>query len=103
MIAFWRTCRGQFAKSEETTMRVLRELRALSLLLLVPGFVPAGDEPLSRVELGKIGKAATALVEVQARRSYGSAFCVHSSGVFLTNAHVVQGGEVTLILDPGLT
>ena len=39
----------------------------------------AADEPLSRVQVARIGKAATALVEVKAARGqgYGSAFCVH--------------------------
>jgi hypothetical protein len=66
------------------------------------------------VGVGKIGKSATALVEVKARGGYGSAFCIHPSGLFLTNAHVVQPFgtypprvrvppvEITLVLDPGL-
>jgi S1-C subfamily serine protease len=37
----------------------------------------------------------------QGAQGYGSAFCIHSSGWFLTNAHVAQG-EITLILDPSL-
>lgn len=79
-----------------------RGLCAGFVLLLALARSPAADEPLSRVEIGKIGKAATALVEVKARRSYGSAFCIHPAGLFLTNEHVVQGGEVTLVLNPGL-
>jgi S1-C subfamily serine protease len=74
----------------------------LVLLLGAFGSGRAAEGPPSRVEVGKLGKAATALVEVKARRSYGSAFCVHPSGLFLTNEHVIQGGEVTLVLNPGL-
>jgi S1-C subfamily serine protease len=53
------------------------------------------------VEIARIGKAATALVEVKARHGFGSAFCIHSSGLFLTNSHVAKG-DVTLILNPSL-
>ena len=59
------------------------------------------DDGLTRVEISKLGKAATVLVEVKDRRAYGSAFCIHSSGLFLTNEHVAQG-TVTVILNPGL-
>jgi hypothetical protein len=64
---------------------------------------PAADEPLSRVQVARIGKAATALVEVKAARGqgYASAFCIHPDGWFLTNAHVAQG-ELTLVLDSSL-
>lgn len=67
--------------------------------------LPAPSKPLSGVEIGRLGKAATALVEVRATRSTGSAFCVHPSGLFVTNEHVVRqptaGGLVSLILNPG--
>ena len=61
------------------------------------------DEPLTRVQIGRIGKAATALVEVKAAhgQGYGSAFCIHPSGWFLTNAHVAEG-QITLVLNPSL-
>jgi hypothetical protein len=50
-------------------------------------------------------KRATALVDI-GRRGSGTAFCVHSSGLFVTNAHVAEqstlpGGTMTLILSPG--
>jgi hypothetical protein len=63
----------------------------------------ATDEPLTRVQIARIGKAATALVEVKAARGQGaaSAFCIHRDGWFLTNAHVAQG-ELTLVLNPSL-
>jgi choice-of-anchor C domain-containing protein len=60
----------------------------------------AADEPLSRVAVAKIGKAATALVEIKAKNGYASAFCVHHSGLFVTNAHVAEK-DVFLVLDPG--
>jgi hypothetical protein len=92
----------------------------LIVLLLMLGTCPAADEPSWRAEVGKAGKAATALVEVKARGGYGSAFCIHPSGLFLTNAHVVQPdnalpnrfppnangrgnpAEITLVVNPGL-
>jgi len=65
------------------------------VLLVLLTSCPAADEALSRVEIGKRSKAATALVEVKTSRSYsyGSAFCVHPSGLFLTN--LAQGGFLT--------
>jgi WD40 repeat protein len=70
------------------------------------GKAPAADDGLSRVEIAKRGKPATALVEVQVPGGfgYGSAFCIHPSGLFLTNFHVVEGalGDVTLVLNSGL-
>src|SRR5262249_24578610 len=52
----------------------------------------------------KRGKAATAFAEVPGRGT-GTAFCVHPSGLFVSNEHVVRGSEtaeVTLVLDPSL-
>jgi hypothetical protein len=83
--------------------------------------VPAADEGLSSSQLRKFGLDATVLVETKrgnnigpfAQRGGGSAFCIHPSGLFLTNEHVVhpssnmpfeQRGvlkEVTLIVNPG--
>jgi S1-C subfamily serine protease len=88
----------------------------LSLLSTAGSFA---DEQLARTQLAKLGKAATALVEVRIgpapglRQGYGSAFCIHQSGLFVTNEHVVNPsgpgigpqpgarGEVTLVLNPG--
>jgi S1-C subfamily serine protease len=81
--------------------------------------VRAAEGQLARTQLAKLGKVATALVEVKAgptqglRQGYGSAFCIHRSGLFVTNEHVVYPpgpvlghqpgarGEVTLVLNPG--
>ncbi len=59
-------------------------------------------EKLASAEIAKQGKSATAYVEVNNRGS-GTAFCIHPSGLFVTNEHVVRlaGKEdVTLVLDP---
>jgi S1-C subfamily serine protease len=62
----------------------------------------AADKP-TRVEIGKKAKAATAYVEHA--HGTGTAFCVHPSGLFVTNEHVVRtadNGSVTLVLNPSL-
>jgi hypothetical protein len=60
----------------------------------------AADEGSSPRQFAQAAKRATALVELKGRGGSGSAFCIHPSGVFVTNVHVVQG-EVSLVLDPG--
>src|SRR5437899_1598946 len=84
-------------------------LRGVPVVLwatLLLGPARAADEGLSKAELAKLGKSATALVENKSRKAQGSAFCIHASGLFLTNQHVVAAGgtnEVfSIILDPGL-
>jgi hypothetical protein len=48
------------------------------------------------------GKKATALVVLDKESGFGSAFCIDSSGIFVTNSHVVErGGDLTLVLYPG--
>src|SRR5262245_46908051 len=81
-------------------VRSMRPLCAVAVLLAAWRSCPAADEPLSRVEIGKIGKAGTALVEVK-NRGFGSAFCVPSGGLFVTNEHVVRGGDVNVVVNPG--
>jgi hypothetical protein len=71
-------------------MAAVRRACALVALLVLLGHGRAADAPSWRKEVGQLGKAATALVEVKPRSGYGSAFCVHPDGLFLTNAHVVQ-------------
>lgn len=63
----------------------------------------AADKP-TLVEIAKRGKAATAYLEIPQHGS-ASAFCVHPSGLFITNEHAVRGvekAEITLVLDPSL-
>ena len=58
-------------------------------------------------EIIERGKKATALVELSNASGWtGTAFCVDKSGLFLTNAHVVQkatkeAGTISLVLDVG--
>jgi S1-C subfamily serine protease len=86
----------------------IRRLWTLGFLLSALGGCRGADKPLSRAELNKVGKAATAFVEFNLRGmrsgyAYGSAFCIHRSGWFVTNEHVVRGeGNVVLVLDSGL-
>src|SRR5438128_648068 len=78
-----------------------RRILATLLALAVACPTLVADEPLKRTDIVKLAKPATALVEV--KPGYGSAFCVHSSGLFVTNEHVVRsGGAISVILDPGL-
>jgi DNA-binding beta-propeller fold protein YncE len=78
-------------------------LRTLAIVVTAVTHCCAADEPLTRVQIARIGKASTALVEVQAARGQGhaSAFCIHPDGWFVTNAHVAQG-ELTLVLNTSL-
>lgn len=65
----------------------------------------AGPVAAAQPESARIverGKAATAIVVVNDGERFGSAFCVHSSGIFITNRHVVAGARVLkLVLNPG--
>ena len=51
------------------------------------------------------GKKATALVEIEGGKGYGTAFCIDTAGFFVTNAHIVSdlgsGKRLTVVLDPG--
>jgi len=73
---------------------------SVAVVLTALGNSAVAEESLSPVEIAKIGKAGTALVEIKDRRAYGSAFCIHPSGLFITNNHVAQG-DLTIILKPG--
>ena len=82
---------------------VIPRLCSLVLVMTAVTRCQAADEPLTRVQIVKAGKAATALVEVKGQQGegYGSAFCVQPDGWFVTNAHVAVGG-LTLVLNPNL-
>lgn len=88
------------------------------LFLLGVSATRAEEQQRTRTELAKVGKAATALLEVGARghgfgHGYGSAFCIHRSGLFVTNEHVIHPrdqfglnqqsaeGQITLVANPG--
>ncbi len=82
---------------------ISRVAATLALLLLGTTALLAADKP-TKVEIGKKGKAATAFVDVPGRGS-GTAFCVHPSGLFVTNEHVIRGAEkaeIVLVLNPSL-
>lgn len=59
-----------------------------------------GGEALPRAEIVKRGKAATALLEINPSK-YGSAICIHPSGLFLTQDKLAIG-DVKLVMDAGL-
>ena len=85
-------------------MIVVQRFAACTALgLFAAGVRPRrGREPLTRQELGRLGKAATALIENPVRGGFGSAFCIHSSGLFITNEHVVRGGgAITVVVRSG--
>jgi Trypsin-like peptidase domain len=77
-----------------------------SLVFLMMGVAAARANGPTRTEIAKMGKTATALVESKfgiSRKAQGSAFCIHPSGFFITNEHVVrQEGSVSVVLNPGL-
>src|SRR5437762_1035944 len=77
-------------------------LAALAALMLTG---PARADKPTKAEIGQWGKAATAFVDVSGRGTW-SAFCVHPSGLFVTNEHVVRGkekGDIKDVIDAGLT
>jgi hypothetical protein len=80
-----------------------------------PTAAHADEKQPERTQLAKLGKAATAVVEVDEGNGhgYGYAFCIHESGLFVTNEHVVHppgrlpgrpataNGKITLVVSPG--
>jgi S1-C subfamily serine protease len=79
---------------------------ALSIVIVVMG--PAACEAQHSPEVIERGKRATAFVEIVTSegRSSGSGFCIDRSGLFITNAHVVDRatdgrGQVWLVVDIG--
>jgi S1-C subfamily serine protease len=73
---------------------------ALLILLVLPSLLWANAEHIVN------GKRATVLIDLD-REGTATAFCVSSSGVFVTNAHVVKNiknrgtGVINLIVEPG--
>jgi S1-C subfamily serine protease len=91
------------------TQRAIRWLGAFSASAVFAaclGLLSArSDEPpdLPRGEIAKRGREATAFLEVGPGRS-ATAFCVHPSGLFVTNDHVVQnqsGGGIKIVVNSG--
>src|SRR3954469_10866796 len=79
-------------------------LSAVLVALLAVSTPHAAEGDLPRQEIAKLAKPATVLVETGA--AFGSGFCIHPSGLFMTNDHVIgdvpDGGTVTLVLDAGM-
>ncbi len=75
------------------------------LALAVIGLLPAGLFAFDDAAIIHNGKRSTALILNEALQGSGSAFCIHPSGVFVTNAHVLRGipanGTVKLFLNCG--
>lgn len=73
--------------------------------LAVIGLLPAGLFAFDDAAIIQNGKRATALVLNETLQGSGSAFCIHPSGVFVTNAHVIRGipanGTVKIFLNCG--
>jgi hypothetical protein len=65
----------------------------------------ADAEPLSRVEISKRGKAATAYLRATPYSAIGAACCIHPSGIFLTSHSALPSDQgprpFTLVLNPG--
>jgi S1-C subfamily serine protease len=79
----------------------MKFLQTFCVLLMLVGSARAEDT----AQVLKQSKAATALVVLPEERGSGSGFCIDSSGLFITNAHVVKSlaatESVTLVLSPG--
>src|SRR5690349_1581278 len=75
------------------------------ILLLVLLALALPCRPQSRAELVRLGKTATAYVELGGGQASGSAFCVGAPGLFVTNAHVVNAigvnAAVSLVVRAG--
>src|SRR4051794_38154049 len=84
-------------------------IRRLFLIFILPTLIVRSRTAVAAQppEIIVNGKLATAFVRVPFRGgvSFGSAFCIHSLGFFVTNAHVVEhatlGTDVKLVLESG--
>ena len=87
--------------------RLATKRSAAFFAVLAAGLLPialGANEPpdLSRAEIAKRGREATAFLEVGPGRS-ATAFCVHPSGLFVTNFHVVQdqSAAIKIVVNSG--
>src|SRR5258708_6364577 len=80
---------------------------AISIVFMMGGMMhAAGDaQAVPDSAIAVRGKAATALIEVTGEGSFGSGFCIDSSGTLITNCHVVGRARdsVKVIFAPGET
>jgi Trypsin-like peptidase domain len=87
----------------EIAMTTTHRLVFTIFLASVPlASVRAADNP-TREEIAKRAKAATVLVDVKPY-GFGTGFCVHPSGLFVTNEHVALANaqSIHLVLNSGL-
>ncbi len=80
-------------------------LAALAVALVLGWHALSSGQPPTRDAVLQLGRAATALLEVEPGPARAAAFCVHPSGLFVTTERLArQAGEgkgASLILDPG--
>ncbi len=83
-------------------MRVQSRLAVVAMILCLASRSDAQDA--AKIDIVERGVKATVFVEVatQAGGASGSGFCIDKSGLFITNAHVVENAtSVKLIIDIG--
>jgi hypothetical protein len=75
---------------------------AILLVTFALHAIPAAvAEELSKAQMAKLGKAATAFVK--STKGQGSGFCINATGLLITNEHVVRDDkEVTVVFNPAL-
>ncbi|MCW3100679.1 MAG: putative lipoprotein [Chthonomonadaceae bacterium] len=94
---------GSMQGGDGMMVRAGRQL-FLGMILALLATCCRADIPLEQIQHAKL---ATALVDVEEVDGIaeGSAFCIDASGLFVTNAHVVEGlksgGKLTLVLYSG--
>lgn len=81
-------------------IRPFRLLLALLTLVMLSSLSFA-QKSLSETQLSQTGQAATVVVEAKVRRNVGSAFCIHSSGLFLSTENFADPAGMKLVLNPG--
>lgn len=85
----------------------MSSITRLSLAVLVIFFLggsAAWSDTPDKIEIGRQAKSATVYIEIAGRRS-GTGFCIHPSGLLVTNDHVIRGArdtEITVVFDPAL-
>jgi hypothetical protein len=91
---------GRLNRRTSNRLAAFTALLAVWVAPVAVGADKDADLPVS--EIARIGREATAFVEVEPGRS-ASAFCVHPSGLFVTNHHVVQWptGGIKVVVNSG--
>lgn len=81
-------------------MKYSRLFLWMGLWILLSGTLRVQAQTKDSLQVIAAGKRATVLVDTS--EANGSGFCIHESGVFVTNAHVVEGlTQAKVILSPG--